>query len=223
LAAASTGSPIIAVPPSAFDEPPSLDRSRLPSDDACGGHILLTSGTTGRYKKIMIDCSAEAARAEDLANLFGTDQKSILFMGPMGLWTSAGHNRPVMTWYRGGCVVVDESANSARTLMSERVTQLQVTVPFLTSILDQLPLDFRRNDDVRIGLVGSSPSWALVERTQARLSRNIHIELRPKQALSPRRSFESPKIFVSTISVRIERSRSSATMVSGWLMALSAS
>lgn len=182
LAAASTGSPIIAVPPSAFDEPPSLDRSRLPSDDACGGHILLTSGTTGRYKKIMIDCSAEAARAEDLANLFGTDQKTILFMGPMGLWTSAGHNRPVMTWYRGGCVVVDESANSARTLMSVRITQLQVTVPFLTSILDQLPPDFRRNDDVRIGLVGSSPSWALVERTQARLSRNIHIELGSTEA-----------------------------------------
>jgi acyl-coenzyme A synthetase/AMP-(fatty) acid ligase len=66
--------------------------------------------------------------------------------------------------------------------MSERVTQLQVTVPVLTSILDQLPLDFRRNDDVRIGLVGSSPSWALVERTQARLSRNIHIELGSTEA-----------------------------------------
>lgn len=181
-AAANSGSPIIAVPPSAFAAPPSLGTAYLPSDAACGGHILLTSGTTGRYKKIMIDCAAEAVRAEALGALFNADENSVLFMGPMGLWTSAGHNRQLMTWYRGGRVVFEDSGNLAQPVVREGVNQLQITVPFLATILDQLPSDFRRNDDIRIGLVGSSPPWALVERAQAQLSRNINIELGSTEA-----------------------------------------
>lgn len=182
LASATTGSPIVVIPPEAFGAPPKLDKARLPSDAACGGHVLLTSGTTGRYKQVMIDCTAEAARAHDLATLFGADERSVLFMGPMGLWTSAGHNRPIMTWYRGGCVVIEDSGDLARPLVRDNINQLQITVPFLSTILDQLPRDFARNDSIRIGLVGSSPSWAIVDRTQKQLSRNIHIELGSTEA-----------------------------------------
>jgi len=181
-AAARCGSPIVTIPPNAYDAPPTLDTAILPKDAACGGHILLTSGTTGQYKKIVIDAAAEAARADDLGRFFGNDENSVLFMGPIGLWTSAGHNRPVMTWYRGGCVVLDETGNLAQPLVTQQVNQLQVTVPFLTAILDQLPFGFQRNDNIRIGLVGSSPSWTLVQRAQTQLSRNINIELGSTEA-----------------------------------------
>ncbi|PZO50314.1 MAG: hypothetical protein DCF16_13180 [Alphaproteobacteria bacterium] len=181
-AATRSGSPIIAVPPSAFAAPPVLDKARLPKDDACGGHVLLTSGTTGRYKKILVDCAAEAARAEALGALFKADEKSVLFMGPMGLWTSAGHNRPLATWYRGGRVVLEDSSNLAQSILREGVNQLQTTVPFLATILDQLPSSFRRDDSIRVGLVGSSPPWALVERAQVQLSRDINIELGSTEA-----------------------------------------
>lgn len=176
-AAATTGAALLSIPSSAFAAPPLLEKTTLPSDAECGGHILLTSGTTGVYKKVLIDCAAEAARATALGKLFGCDAQTVLFMGPMGLWTSAGHNRPVTTWYGGGCVVIDASPNLAQPLTRDGVNHLQITVPFLATTLEQLPAGFARNDGIRIGLVGSSPTWTLVERARARLSRNINIEL----------------------------------------------
>jgi acyl-coenzyme A synthetase/AMP-(fatty) acid ligase len=176
-AAAANGSSVVAIPANAFDDTPSLDAAQLPRDSACGGHILLTSGTTGRYKKVMIDCAAEAARAMVLGNQLRFGARTVLFMGPMGLWTSAGHNRPVATWYAGGCVVIDNSDNMAGPIVRDGVNHLQLTVPFLSTIIEQLPDDFARNDAIRIGLVGSSPTWSLVERTRAKLTRDIVVEL----------------------------------------------
>lgn len=181
-AAAKQGAPIISVPSSAYAGVPRLDRRALPRDRDCGAHILLTSGTTGVYKKIRLDCIAEAARADALGQILNANEADVLFMGPIGLWTSAGHNRPVMTWYAGGCVVLSTSSNLAQALTSDGVTQLQLTVPFLATIIDQLPPGFVRNDAIRVGLVGSSPAWPLVERVRERLTRNVNIELGSTEA-----------------------------------------
>jgi hypothetical protein len=91
-AAAANGSSVVAIPANAFDDTPNLDVAQLPRDSACGGHILLTSGTTGLYKKVMIDCAAEAARATVLGNQLRFGARTVLFMGPMAL--DIGRSQP---------------------------------------------------------------------------------------------------------------------------------
>ena len=82
--ATAAGAAIVSIPSSAFEQPPVLDKTALPRDAECGGHILLTSGTTGVYKKVMIDCTAEAARASALGKLLRFDARTVLFMGADG-------------------------------------------------------------------------------------------------------------------------------------------
>src|SRR4051794_12860550 len=59
-----------------------------------GGHILLTSGTTGAYKKVLRD---PAHQTEDWAyrwQVFGITERSVINVLNLGCWTGAGHNYP---------------------------------------------------------------------------------------------------------------------------------
>jgi acyl-coenzyme A synthetase/AMP-(fatty) acid ligase len=181
-AVAANGSRLVAIPSTIYGDPPLLDPRALPADSACGGHILLTSGTTGVYKKFMIGSAAEAVRMKALGEVFKARRGHVVFVGPMGLWTAAGYNRPLLTWYTGGCVVLPVSDDLARPIVSESVNVITVTVADLESILDRLPASFLRNDAIRVGLVGSSPSWALVERALERLTRDINVQLGSTEA-----------------------------------------
>ncbi len=72
-----------------------------------GGHILLTSGTTGSYKKVFLDTLNEDRRNAARAHAYGLTKNVVYHAVDLGLWTTIGFRMPSAVWHIGGCVVTD--------------------------------------------------------------------------------------------------------------------
>lgn len=72
-----------------------------------GGHVLLTSGTTGIYKKLFIDGSNEDERNAARASVLSFDDSVVCHATNLGPWTASGFRMLLAVWHLGGCVVID--------------------------------------------------------------------------------------------------------------------
>lgn len=79
-----------------------------PDRPPLGGHLLYTSGTTGRYKMLMQSADGELARCALRAQSYGMRPEAPWFVGNLCLWTAVGYKMPLAAWSQGGHVVWDQ-------------------------------------------------------------------------------------------------------------------
>jgi acyl-coenzyme A synthetase/AMP-(fatty) acid ligase len=147
-----------------------------------GGHILLTSATTGRPKMILIDAASEEASRNSAIDLYaqrlepGADvataegRINLLYFG---LWTAVGYTVPVRTWGRGGSVIIHQADRSYRSLLIPRITHVMAIHPFLTEFLAAPESELQRNEELQILVTGGALSLSLAERVKARLTPRV--------------------------------------------------
>lgn len=82
------------------------DMSDLP--DREGGHIVLTSGTTGHYKKILIDPHLRAIQASLRRNICQISNQSVISVFNCGCWRDLGYHYPSISWEVGATIVFQE-------------------------------------------------------------------------------------------------------------------
>ena len=63
----------------------------LPSVAPPGSHIILTSGTTGSYKKVLRDAAAETRAIITQAEVYGITDQSRVYVGILPPWTDGGY------------------------------------------------------------------------------------------------------------------------------------
>jgi acyl-coenzyme A synthetase/AMP-(fatty) acid ligase len=131
-AAAAIRAPLMMVPtgPAGVVETP---------DGARGGHILLTSGTTGAHKKVLYAEASEAAAAASRAILYGFDADTVINVFGFGGWTAVGYLYPVSVWWQGGTVVVDQRVDVYRSLCVPGLTHILTTPALLAELLKAPP------------------------------------------------------------------------------------
>jgi acyl-coenzyme A synthetase/AMP-(fatty) acid ligase len=118
----------------------------LPSDIAGpGGHILYTSGTTGAYKKVLVDTALEERRNESpvLAELFSRDM--VHHGVDLGLWTAVGYRFPIRAWHNGGCVILDQRPVRFERFFDHPVTHTCLAAPWLKALV-QTHHDIKKNN-----------------------------------------------------------------------------
>ena len=76
-----------------------------------GGHILLTSGTTGTYKKVFLKGTDEDRRNAARARAYPLTKNVIYHAVNLGLWTTIGFRLPSAVWHVGGCVITDHRSS----------------------------------------------------------------------------------------------------------------
>ena len=166
------------------------DLPPTPDFPAPGSHILLTSGTTGRHKRILTGFGGERGRMErrrQRSALYGSEivqpgEDSVLTVFNMALWTGGGHNWPIFTWCLGGAVVLDQSSATHRALDWPGLTHALVT-PFHLSMLMSQPAGTTGFDPRMQLVVGAGAlSPALARETIRRLTPNILIEVASTEA-----------------------------------------
>lgn len=81
-----------------------------------GGHILLTSGTTGSYKKILNDAALDLDRLSQRASIENINERTVCNIFNLGAWTAIGYRRPLLIWYVGGTIIFDSRPDSIRFL-----------------------------------------------------------------------------------------------------------
>jgi acyl-coenzyme A synthetase/AMP-(fatty) acid ligase len=140
-----------------------------------GGHILLTSGTTGRYKMVAIEPERDDALARQLASAGGfyasfVDAPATNLFN-FGLWTGVSAMAQVV-WMRGATLVTHQRPEPHLSLSPE-VTHAAVTPALLAQMMAAPAGAFQRNDDLRLLIVGGALSEKLWRETCERLTTQV--------------------------------------------------
>jgi len=139
-----------------------------------GGHVLLTSGTTGAYKKVGLDPSHQPSQMAYRREIFGINQQSVVNIFNLGCWTAGGHNFAMAAWDAGGAVVIYQQPDLWRSLRTPGITHCFVFPQLLSGILRAPEGELARNDEMRLISTGGPLSQALTEAAKARLTSRIY-------------------------------------------------
>ena len=106
----------ITVPSSVFSrirlDDPLPPPANLEAGPPFGGHILLTSGTTGAYKKVLMEGRYEEKRNTTWSKICPLSNATMCHVHNLGPWTGVGFKVPSAVWHAGGCVVMDTSSDA---------------------------------------------------------------------------------------------------------------
>lgn len=160
-----------------------------PNLRAPGGHILLTSGTTGRSKLVrsMRGDTPDAIdnRRQRYAALSGhrpTGEDTVSAIFDFGLWTAAGHSQPIFVWSQRGAVVIHQGEDWHRALHWPGLTHATVTPHNLTALM-ALPEDaYPAHPAMQLSITAGAVTPALVRETRRRLTERITITLASTEA-----------------------------------------
>jgi len=109
---AQTGRRVVVVHGPGVDIPARAPRAR--GSHVPGGHILYTSGTTGRYKKLLFSADMIRRCSLERCGPGRYDGDTVFHCATFGLWTGAGYKTPLSVWHAGGTVIIDQRADWCR-------------------------------------------------------------------------------------------------------------
>ena len=139
-----------------------------------GGHILLTSGTTGVRKMVLIGADFLAAMSARRGAVYGINHQSMVDILDLALWTGAGYKLPLSTWLAGGTVIFHHNENFHHSLLIDGITHAVVTPPKLSEILKAPDRELRFNPRLLLSVGGAPLSHQLAEAARTRLTPNVY-------------------------------------------------
>ena len=149
---------------------PELPEGRHPE----GGHIMLTSGTTGARKKVMISSESLVIRTERQSDIYGICGDSIVNVFDFAMWTGAGYKLPVSVWNRGAAIVFHQDDDPHESLKVEGLTHAIATPTRIIDILKAPAAEIRKNPKLLLSAAGAPLTRSLAEAARARLTPNIY-------------------------------------------------
>jgi fatty-acyl-CoA synthase/long-chain acyl-CoA synthetase len=137
-----------------------------------GGHILLTSGTTGSHKMVLISPALDAIGLQRNVELIGMNQNTVLSVFDFPAWTAIGYRCAASPWTVGGAVVI-EQRQFYRALLCPGITHA-VLVPVVLSVILAAPAKaFPRNDAIQLVVAGGAMPRAQVDQAEARITKRL--------------------------------------------------
>ena len=153
------------VPAHAYN-PKSQDRLR----------IVLSSGTTGTPKKILVTRASLELRLSHLIvgmrNGYAANEKLLVTMGPD---TIAGLTFPLWCWSMGGCVVNIDARNMYEEIVRIRPNNIMMSTGQLETLIKTIPENALALDGMRITAMGSPVSKSLALTASERLTKDLYI------------------------------------------------
>jgi non-ribosomal peptide synthetase component E (peptide arylation enzyme) len=149
---------------------PGMPRVSVP----VGGHILLTSGTTGSRKKVLRDETREAADLKRGCEIFEISQDSIIHALDFAPWSAAGYGLPVIAWIVGGSAVCHEGANLHRSFDTDGITHAFFIPNKLEEVLAAPPGELRFNPNLRIFVGGAALTPGLAAAAKAKFTPHVY-------------------------------------------------
>ena len=161
-------------------EPPYYEHHTHPF----GGHILLTSGTTGAHKKLYLDGRHEDARNTARANAYPLTRNTMFRVGNLGLWTGVGFKLPSAVWHTGGSIVVDQREQTAETFFDYPIDLAIVTPLFLRRLIGAKRKSSRRDGCELLVAAGFLP-LDLAQETVRQLTSRLGIAYGSTELATP--------------------------------------
>jgi acyl-coenzyme A synthetase/AMP-(fatty) acid ligase len=149
-----------------------------PPQTTPGDHIMLTSGTTGNYKMVVVDARDYGQQIEIgirnyLLRQGQTELRGSVNILNLGLWTVVGYSFPLAVWTVGATVIIHQGPEEWRSFSVPGITHAMVTPAFLHQMLTTAPPSFPRNDMLVLMVTGGPLSIDLARLARARLTNII--------------------------------------------------
>jgi acyl-coenzyme A synthetase/AMP-(fatty) acid ligase len=138
-----------------------------------GGHILLTSGTTGARKKVLIGSESLSIRIARHCNIYSISDQSIVNLLDFAMWTGAGYKLPLCAWSKGGAAVFHNESGLHRSLRIAGTSHAVFTPEKLSEVLSAPPTEIPKNPGLKAFVAGAPLTERLAENAAALLTRNI--------------------------------------------------
>jgi acyl-coenzyme A synthetase/AMP-(fatty) acid ligase len=177
------GTKVIIVPISQFritGDPPLHPEQAPPF----GGHIILTSGTTGTYKKVFLDGNYEDKRNAARALAYQLHKKPIYHVCNFGQWTTQGFRMPSAVWHTGGCVVMDQRRDAFNNFFHYAIDFSILTPPMLKELIHSSYHGEAHNNCELLVTAGFLPI-ELAEETARRLTKKVGITYGSTELATP--------------------------------------
>ncbi len=152
--------PKIVVPKSAFQADGSATDCQGASSS--GGHLLVTTGTTGSPKAILYPEHNAELRDENRAVSFGFGRDTVYYASNFPLYTAVGFKNPSATWHRGGTVVLDDLSYDAPVKLPEGINSAVLIPARIGEFAGsrRVPDSLRRKATIRVsGGFLSASTW----------------------------------------------------------------
>lgn len=136
--------------------------------------LILSSGTTGRPKKILLTHALFKRRVQGTALGAALQGSSSRTLALVGIDTAGGYQLPMTTWFLGGQAVLPmPGENPYRTITSKDVTYVLMAPVQLEQILRSMPAGAWPNPGLTVIVGGSSLPRLLSEKARARLTPSV--------------------------------------------------
>jgi acyl-coenzyme A synthetase/AMP-(fatty) acid ligase len=158
---AQGGPPIIRVPsglaaPAAGDVPP--------PERPEGGHLVVTSGTTGEIKKVLVDASNQEAHLGQRAQAFAITASSVVNVFDWGMWSSIGYLVPLAVWRAGGCVQIGAAPGAGPAGSAPFTAAIATPTVLETALADPVAAPWPGRPRLFVGGAPLSPALAAEAR-----------------------------------------------------------
>lgn len=165
----------IRIPPQHYLGMGAEDFPAMPVVSPAAGHILLTSGTTGTSKKILIDHEHLARIVPRRAAVYGISERSIVNVFAFATSSGTAYKVPNCVWSLGGTVVIYQEPSQHEALRVEGITSAHFTPGSLSEILQAPPNEIVRSESMHAYVAGGALPRALAAEAMARLTPHIFV------------------------------------------------
>lgn len=141
--------------------------------DACGGHILYTSGTTGHYKKAFYERDKSERICDRVADRFGLTPDTRFHDMNFPLFTAAGFFYPMAVWRTGGCVVFDQTGSGPKNILKHDIPMAFVIPSMLDEIVRGMIAPVEKPENLTVCVTGGFLPAHLVEAVRSKLTSRI--------------------------------------------------
>jgi acyl-CoA synthetase (AMP-forming)/AMP-acid ligase II len=138
-----------------------------------GGHVLLTSGTTGEYKKVLMDPALEAAFLLRRLTVFPSGPDTVANLFDFGPWTGLGYRAPATVWLTGGTVAFSQGRPYHFALRRPGLASSPALPAVLAEILAAPEGSFPRSETMELRIGGGTVTQAQIDQAKARITPRV--------------------------------------------------
>jgi acyl-coenzyme A synthetase/AMP-(fatty) acid ligase len=153
-----------------LEDEPSQDAALPQTPHQPGGHILLTSGTTGRFKMLLSTPAIDAVFSRWRSEVTGVRQDSVLSVFSFEPWTAAGYRAAANPWMVGGTTLMEHGREPYRALLNPSITHGIIVPQLLDPILAAPANAFPRNDALKLAVTGGAMTRRQIDQAKARVT-----------------------------------------------------
>jgi acyl-coenzyme A synthetase/AMP-(fatty) acid ligase len=140
-----------------------------------GGHILYTSGTTGAYKKLLLDGAHEYRRNAKRASALSFGKNTVHHGVDYGPWTTVGFRYPSAVWHAGGCVVFDMRQEKFNKFFRHAINHSCLTPPMVKELVESPNVSRSSHSEFSLAVTAGFLPITLAEMAVHKLTKEVRI------------------------------------------------